>query len=184
MLFGRKADRRAEFDAVALPHLDELYRSARRMLGDPTRADDVVQDVYLRAWRSFETFEEGTNCRAWLFRILVNSVHDYRRRWLSRPAADDSEEILERREAPAPAADGLTDQQILEALGSLPESYRDAVILADVEEFRYKEIAEMLGVKIGTVMSRLSRGRRLLRERLRDAAKSYGVGSAGGAGAA
>lgn len=171
--------KRAEFEAAAIPHLDELYRTARRMLGDPTRAEDVVQDAYLRAWRSFHTYTPGTNCRAWLFRILTNAVYDYRKRWLMRPPADDSEEILDRQPAPAPPADRLSDEEILAALDALPEPYRDAVVLADVEGFSYKEIAEMLGVKIGTVMSRLNRGRGRLREQLRPAAREIGLVAAG-----
>ena len=158
-----------------MPHLDELYRSARRMLGDPSRAEDVVQDVYLRAWRSFHTFSAGTNCRAWLYRILANAVHDYRARWLKRPPADDSEEILAQQEAPSPTLERLADREILAALDGLPEAYRDAIVLTDVEGFSYKETAEILGVKIGTVMSRLSRGRRLLRGGLREAARGYGL---------
>ena len=158
-----------------MPYLEEIYRSARRMMGDPTRAEDVVQDVYLRAWRSFHTFTLGTNCRAWLYRILANSVHDYRSRWLKRLPADDSEEILERQEAPAPSLEQLTDREILDALDRLPDTFRDAVLLTDVEGFTYKETAEILGVKTGTVMSRLSRGRKQLRTSLRESARSYGL---------
>lgn len=161
-----------------MPHLDELYRAARRMLGDAARAEDVVQEVYLRAWKSFHTFEAGTNCRAWLYRIMVNVTHDYRRREMSRPAADDSEQILERREAPAPTPDRLTDEEILRALEEIPEAYRDAVVLADVEQFSYQEISDLLEIKQGTVMSRLHRGRSLLREKLKSAADAYGLRAA------
>ena len=176
--FRRSTARRDEFELAAMPHLDELFRAARRLLGDSTRAEDVVQDVYLRAWKSFHTFESGTNCRAWLYRILVNAVHDYRRREMSRPAADDSEQILERWEAPAPTPDRLTDEEILQALEEIPEAYRDAVVLADVEQFSYKEISELLEVKTGTVMSRLHRGRSLLRDKLRSAADARGLRTA------
>lgn len=175
----RSAKSRDEFEAVAMPYLDELYRTARRMLGDPARADDVVQDAYLRAWRSFHTFEPGTNCRAWLYRILTNAVYDYRSRWLKRLPADDSEELLERQPASPPTPDRLSDEDILNALDGLPEPFRDAVVLADVEGFSYKEIAEMLGLKVGTVMSRLSRGRGRLRAELRETARQYGLAAAG-----
>ena len=176
--FRRSATRRDEFESAAMPHLDELYRSARRMLGDGARADDVVQDAYLRAWRSFHTFQPGTNCRAWLYRILVNAVHDYRKRWMASAPADDSEKILDRREAPAPTPDRLTDEDILRALDELPAAYRDAVVLADVEQFSYREISELLEVKQGTVMSRLHRGRSLLRDKLRTVADAYGLPAA------
>ncbi|MCB1019259.1 MAG: sigma-70 family RNA polymerase sigma factor [Acidobacteria bacterium] len=159
-----------------MPHLDELYRSARRMLADPVRAQDLVQDVYLRAWRSFHTFDGG-NCRAWLYKILVNCVHDERNRVRKAPVVGDSEEILERQEAPPPVRAELSDEEILVALDELPEAYRDVVLLADVQEFSYKEIAAMLDIRMGTVMSRLSRGRAALRERLAEQAGEYGIGS-------
>lgn len=178
-MIGRRRQqkrKRKDFEAVALPHLDELYRTACRMLGDASRAEDVVQEVYLRAWRSFHTFDGG-NCRAWLFRILVNAVHDYRRRLYKRMPADDSEAVLERQSAPAPPPpEELTDQAVLEAVDALPEKFRDVLLLADVHGFSYKEIAAMTGVRLGTVMSRLSRGRRKLRESLAEVAGSYGIG--------
>lgn len=158
-----------------MPHLDELYRSARRMLADPVRAEDVVQDAYLRAWRSFHTFDGG-NCRAWLYKILINCVCDERNRGRKTPAAFESEEILESQQAPPPVPDELSDAQILAALDELPEAYRDVVLLADVQEFSYKEIAAMLDIRMGTVMSRLSRGRASLRERLAGQAADYGIG--------
>ena len=158
-----KRGRRHEFEAQALPHLDALYRTARRVLGDPSRADDVVQEVYLRAWRSFDTFKTGTNCRAWLFKILLNCVHDHRRRVMSQVIDDRSEEILERQEAPREIAPELSDEEVLKALDRLPRQSREILLLADVEGLAYKEIAKMLEVRIGTVMSRLSRARRRLR---------------------
>lgn len=174
-MFFRKNRGEERFEAAALPHLDELYRSARRMLADPVRAEDLVQEVYLRAWRSFHTFDGG-NCRAWLYKILTNCVHDYRSRGRKARAAFESEEILERQEAPPPVPESLEDEQILAALDELPESYRDVVLLADVQEFSYKEIAAMLDIRMGTVMSRLSRGRAVLRERLAGQAAAYGIG--------
>ena len=158
-----------------MPHLDELYRSARRMLADPVRAQDVVQDAYLHAWRSFHTFDGG-NCRAWLYKILVHCVYDERNRGRKAPVAFESEEVLERQEAAAPVPSELTDEQILSALDALPEAYRDVVLLADVQEFSYKEIAAVLDIRLGTVMSRLSRARAALRDKLAAEAASFGIG--------
>ena len=160
--------------------MKELYRTAARLLGDSTRAEDVVQEAYLQAWKSFDRFTPGTNCRAWLFKILINTTRHYRRKWLNQRQVTDSEEILEQAEAATPAIpERITEQEILRALDRVPPDYRTAVLLADVEEFSYKEIAGMLNVPIGTVMSRLSRGRKLLREQLSELARSYGIGRAG-----
>lgn len=177
MGFFRKRSKREEFEVQALPHLDSLYRTARRVLGDPSRADDVVQDAYLRAWRSFETFEQGTHCRAWLFKILLNCIHDHRRRWMSRMDADDSEAILERQQAPHETALVLTDEEILAALDSLPRQSREILLLADVEGFAYKEIAQLLEIRMGTVMSRLNRARARLRGALGGSAPARRAGA-------
>jgi RNA polymerase sigma-70 factor, ECF subfamily len=175
-----KHPRTEEFEKAALPHLPELYRTAARMLGDGAKAEDVVQDVYLQAWKSFDRFQPGTNCRAWLFKILMNTLHHFRRKWLNPRETRESEEILEQAAAPGPpVSERLTDQAILRALDRVPADFRAVVLLADVEEFSYKEIAGMLSVPIGTVMSRLSRGRRLLRDQLSGVAQSYGLGQGG-----
>ncbi|HEY2012364.1 MAG TPA: sigma-70 family RNA polymerase sigma factor [Bryobacteraceae bacterium] len=175
MLFSRK-HRTEEFEAAALPHLNDIYRSAARLLGDGARADDVVQDVYLQAWKSFEQFELGTNCRAWLFKILFHTLHHYRRKWLNIRMIKESDEVIERAVAnPPPVAERITDEEMLAALTEVPQDFRAVVLLCDVEEFTYKEAAGILNVPIGTVMSRLSRGRRLLRERLSGVARSYGI---------
>ncbi len=172
----RKADRADEFDTVALPFMDDLFRMALRMTRDRGRAEDAVQETYLQAWKSFDRFEAGTNIRAWLYKVLFNCVHHQRRKWLRFPGVSDSEMVLEQVAAsPLPAADHLTDVQILAALDDIPEDYRAVVLLVDVEEFPYKEAADILHVPIGTVMSRLSRGRKALRERLEETARSYGV---------
>ena len=163
-----------------MPHLNELYRTAARLLGDGTKAEDVVQETYLQAWKSFARFAPGTNCRAWLFKILVNTIHHYRRGWFNLRRVKESEEILEHTAiSTAPVPERIAREEILRALGRLPEDYRATVLLADVEEFSYKEIAALLDVPIGTVMSRLSRGRKLLREQLSDLARSYGIGEGG-----
>lgn len=175
--------RMTEFEAVALPHSTDLYRTAARVLGDSTKADDVVQEVYLQAWKSFHRFEPGTNCRAWLFKILFNTIHHYRRKWMNLRFIRDSEEVLDvTPAAPLPLPEKLTDQSILAALEEVPPDFRSVVILSDLEEFAYKEIAGILQIPIGTVMSRLSRGRKLLREKLAGVAPGYGVGRSAGEG--
>jgi RNA polymerase sigma-70 factor (ECF subfamily) len=176
MFFSGKS-RLNEFEAAALPHLSDLYRTAARVLGDGGRADDVVQDVYLQAWKSFDRFEAGTNCRAWLFKILFHTINHYRRKWLNIRMVKESEAILET--APAgdpPVPEHISDENMLAALEQVPQDFRSAVLLVDVEEFSFKDAAAILGVPIGTVMSRLSRGRRLLRESLAGVAQSYGIG--------
>lgn len=175
-----------EFESAALPHLNDLYRTAARVLGDSTKADDVVQEVYLQAWKSFHRFEPGTNCRAWLFKILFNSIHHYRRKWFNLRFVRDGEEQVESAVSkPAPIPDKLTDRDILAALDEIPPDFRSVVVLSDLEEFAYKEIAGILDIPIGTVMSRLSRGRKILRDRLAGTARSYGIGltAEGGQGA-
>jgi RNA polymerase sigma-70 factor (ECF subfamily) len=172
------ASARADFDLEAMPHVNDLYRTAARVLGDGARAEDVVQEVYLQAWKSFHRFERGTNCRAWLFKILFHCINHHRRKWYRFPLLKETEEFIEANltvEAPIP--EHLTDGQILAAMDRIPADFRSVVLLVDVEEFAYKEASTILGVPIGTVMSRLSRGRRLLREQLKDVAESYGIGN-------
>jgi RNA polymerase sigma-70 factor (ECF subfamily) len=169
--------RRFEFDAEAMPHLNDLYRTATRILGDRSRAEDVVQEVFLQAWKSFHRFEKGTNCRAWLFKILFHCVNHHRRKWFRFPLLKETEEFLEANlVAPESVPETLTDAAILQALDRIPADFRAVVLLVDVEEFAYKDAAEILSVPIGTVMSRLSRGRKLLRESLVEVAYSYGIG--------
>src|SRR4051794_32186823 len=171
------ANSRAGFEAEAMPHLKDLYRTAMRMTGDAGRAQDAVQETYLQAWKSFSRFETGTNCRAWLYKILFHCVNHQRRKWFRFPLLKETEEFLEANltyEAPVP--EHLTDEEVLAALDAIPPDYRAVVLLVDVEEFPYKEAAGILSVPIGTVMSRLSRGRRLLREQLAKVAQSYGIG--------
>ena len=178
MLFSRKP-RTDEFEAAALPHMNVIYRTSVRLLGAGSGADDIVQDVYLQAWKSFSQFELGTNCRAWLFKILFHTVHHYRRKWLNIRMVKESEEILELTASGGPPLpEKITDEEMLAAITEVPQDFRAVVLLIDVEEFSYKEAAGILNVPIGTVMSRLSRGRRLLREKLVDLAQSYGIGRA------
>ena len=176
MLFSKKP-RTDEFEAAAMPHMHDIYRTAARLLGAGTGADDVVQDVYLQAWKSFDQFEIGTNCRAWLFKILFHTLNHYRRKWLNIRMVKESEEILDLTPSGGPPIpEHITDEEMLAALADVPQDFRAVVLLIDVEEFSYKEAAGIVNVPIGTVMSRLSRGRKLLREKLAVQAASYGIG--------
>jgi RNA polymerase sigma-70 factor (ECF subfamily) len=171
--------RAEEFEAAALPHLNDIHRTAARLLSDSTRADDVAQEVFLQAWKSFHKFEAGTNCRAWLFKILFNTLHHYRRKWFNIRMVKESEELIEQTVTYSPPVpEHITDEEILAALAQVSSDFRAVVLLVDVEEFSYKEVAGILSVPIGTVMSRLSRGRKLLREHLAELARSYGIGRA------
>ncbi|MEP7363592.1 MAG: sigma-70 family RNA polymerase sigma factor [Acidobacteriota bacterium] len=164
------------FETEAMPHLNDIFRTATRVLGERGRAEDVVQEVYLQAWKSFDRFETGTNCRAWLFKILFHCVNHHRRKWFRFPLLKENEEFIEANLTYSPPVpDHLTDEEILSALEKIPGDFRSVVLLVDVEEFAYKEAADILQIPIGTVMSRLSRGRRLLREQLVDVARSYGI---------
>ena len=155
------------FEETTLPYLNDLFRTALRMLADRGAAEDCVQETYLQAQKSFHRFEPGTNCRAWMFSILFHVVHHYRRKWFRlRTVGDDEAKLFENTPAPSPSPSEITDGEILKALDSIPRIYREVVLLTDVEEFSYKEAGEILGIPIGTVMSRLSRGRTMLRSRL------------------
>ena len=154
-----------EFEAAALPHLNDLFRTATRLLGNSIEAEDIVQETYLLAWKWFDRFELGTNCRAWLFTIMFNAVRHYRRRCFDRRVTGETAEVLEE----------TLSSDVLSALKGIPPEFRAVVLLADVQEFSYKEIAEILRVPMGTVMSRLSRGRQLLRIALGELARSYGL---------
>jgi RNA polymerase sigma-70 factor, ECF subfamily len=155
------------FEETALPLLNDLFRTALRMLGDRSAAEDCIQETYLQAQRSFHRFEQGTNCRAWMFTILFHVVHHYRRKWFRlRTVGDDEAKLFENTPSREPTAGAITDQEILGALDRIPKPYREVVLLADVEEFSYKEVSGILRIPIGTVMSRLSRGRTLLRSSL------------------
>jgi len=167
------------FEIEAMPHMNDLFRTASRVLSDRSRAQDVVQEVYLQAWKCFDRFETGTNCRAWLYKILFHCVNHHRRKWFRFPLLKDSEEFVEANlPYSPPIPEHLTDEDILAALDRIPGDFRAVVLLVDVEEFPYKETADILSVPIGTVMSRLSRGRKLLRAQLADVAQSYGIGNA------
>jgi RNA polymerase sigma-70 factor (ECF subfamily) len=178
------------FETEALSFLDALYRTALRMTRSEADAEDLVQETYIRAFRFREQFTPGTNLKAWLFRILTNTfINSYRRR-KAQPEFTELEDVdefsLYRRMAgggqaastsPDPEKeflDGIVDVEVKDALAELPEKFR-SVVLLDVEGFSYKEIAEMLGIPIGTVMSRLHRGRKFLQKRLFDLAQERGI---------
>ena len=180
--------RRARFERDALPLLDQLYAAAMRMTRNPSDAEDLVQETYVKSFAAFHQFQEGTNLKAWLYRILTNTfINSYRRRqrqpqqantdtvedW--QLAAAESHSSTGLRSAETEAMDRLPDSDVKEALQRLPEDFRLAVYLADVEGFSYKEIAEIMGTPIGTVMSRLHRGRRGLQRLLGDYARERGL---------
>ena len=176
VFFARKVEA-ADFEAVALPYLNDLYRTAVHLVRDRTEANDLVQETYLQAWKAFHRFEPGTNCRAWLFKILINEVRHYRRRWFNTKRGSEGEECFEETLAfEPPIPENIQDEDVLAALDDIPREFREVVLLADVQEFSYREVAELLGVPVGTVMSRLSRGRKQLRVKLADYASACGMG--------
>ena len=137
------------------------------MLGNRSAAEDCVQETFLQAQKSFQRFEQGTNCRAWMFTILFHVVHHHRRKWFRfRTVGDDEAKLFENAPSHEPAPAEITDEEILGALDAIPAIYREVVLLTDVQEFSYKEASDILRIPIGTVMSRVSRGRTLLRASL------------------
>jgi len=157
------------FEREALPLMDDLFRTAASMLRNRTEAEDAVQETYLQAWKSFDRFTPGTNCRAWMFRILFHVISHHRRKWFSRFVFTEREDLEQTTVYTEPISEDLTDEDVLAAFRKVPERYAQVVMLADVQEFSYKEIQDILGIPIGTVMSRLSRGRQLLRADLASA---------------
>ncbi|HZK50441.1 MAG TPA: sigma-70 family RNA polymerase sigma factor [Actinomycetota bacterium] len=182
-------DERRRFQADALPLLDSLYGAALRMTRNPQDAEDLVQETMLRAYRAFDRFEAGTNLKAWLFRILTNAyINTYRKRQREpqKVSADEVEEFdlyqeLKNHDTQFEATpesivlDSLVDSDIIDAIEDLPEQFRLAVVLSDIEGFSYAEMAEIMDVPMGTVMSRLHRGRKALQKRLWELARDRGI---------
>jgi len=182
----------ANFERDAMQYAGQLYSAALRMTRNRADAEDVVQETYLKAYRAYDSFQEGTNLKAWLYRILTNTYINRYRKKIRRPAEVDLEEVqdlyLYRRIGSADSPDSarsaedevlesLVDTDIKSAVEALPEHFRLPVLLADVEGFSYKEIADIMEIPIGTVMSRLHRGRKALQKSLWEYAKEHRIGS-------
>lgn len=174
------------FEAEAMHHIDDLYRTAKRLTRSDVEADDLVQETYMQAWKSFAQYELGTNCRAWLYKILFNKYDHHRRKQYtqSKYFQEADELIFDLSTAKTSVPEHLTDGEVISALDKLPIHYRSVVLMADVQEFGYKEVAQILDIPIGTVMSRLNRARTQLKKSLAGVAREYGIKSANLAAAA
>jgi len=182
-----EAEKRRRFEVEALPHLDALYNTALRMTQNPSDAEDLVQETYLKAHRYWDRYQAGTNCKAWLFKILTNTrINQYIKK-SKRPTQvnfEHVEPLLAHREPPAldQAARGdmaafadLLHDEVKIALEGIPDEFRTVLVLSVIEGFAYKEIAQILDIPIGTVMSRLFRGRKALQKSLREFARNRGL---------
>jgi RNA polymerase sigma-70 factor, ECF subfamily len=180
----------ATFPEQAMPFMSQLYAAAMRMTRNPSDAEDLVQETYLRAYRGFGSFQEGTNLKAWLYKILTNTFINMYRAKQRRPGQSDLDEmedwalyqrvggleaVAANRTAETEVLDAIPESEVKAALENLPEQFRMAVILCDIEGFAYKEIAEILDIPIGTVMSRIHRGRKLLQKELWGWAAEHGL---------
>lgn len=175
-----EAERAGDWDAFeteAMSHLDSLFRIAMWRVRDRKEAEDLVQETFTEALRSFHLYQQGTNCRAWLVTIMYDLESKRRRKNdRLRLVSDDEERIAETIAFEAPTPQGITEEEVLDALAGIPSGFSQVVLLADVEELTYKEIAEALHLPVGTVMSRLNRGRKLLRISLAAYANKRGTG--------
>jgi len=186
---GVSDDLKARFNEEAMPLLDQLYGGALRMTRNPQDAEDLVQETYLKAYKSFGSFTPGTNLKAWLYRIMTNTYINSYRKKQRRPLETSADEVTDNQlytssshdstgleSAEVEALKAMPNSRISEALNALNEDYRMVVYYADVEGMAYKEIADVMDIPIGTVMSRLHRGRKQLRGMLKDVAKERGIG--------
>lgn len=186
---GVSDDLKARFNEEAMPLLDQLYGGALRMTRNPQDAEDLVQETYLKAYKNFGSFTPGTNLKAWLYRIMTNTYINSYRKKQRRPLETSADEVTDNQlytssshdstgleSAEVEALKAMPNSRISEALNALNEDYRMVVYYADVEGMAYKEIADVMGIPIGTVMSRLHRGRKQLRGMLKDVAKERGIG--------
>ena len=182
-------DLHERFTEEAMPLLDQLYGGALRMTRNPQDAEDLVQETYLKAFNAFDSFKQGTNLKAWLYRIMTNTYINSYRKKKRRPLETSADEITDHQlytssshespgleSAEVEALKSMPNSRISEALNALNEDYRMVVYYADVEGLAYKEIAEVMDIPLGTVMSRLHRGRKQLREMLKDVANEQGIG--------
>ena len=178
----------ANFETDAMQYAPQLYSAALRMTRNPADAEDVVQETFLKAYRAYDSYTEGTNLKSWLYRILTNTYINKYRKQQRRPSEVELGELQDlylykrlgevsgaAQSAEADMLDAFVDTDVIDALESLPETFRLPVLLADVDGFSYKEIAEMLDIPIGTVMSRLHRGRKALQKKLWDVAEEHGI---------
>lgn len=177
------------FEEEALPLLDQLYGGALRMTRNPADAEDLVQETYVKAFQAFDSFKEGTNLKAWLYRIMTNAYINTYRKKQRQPYQSSTEDVTDYQlletsshestgleSAEVKALKNLPDKKIADAMNALSDDYRMVVYYADVEGLPYKEIAEIMGTPLGTVMSRLHRGRKQLRDALKDVAHEHGIG--------
>ena len=177
------------FEEQALPLLDQLYGGAMRLTRNPQDAEDLIQETYLKAYSNFDSFKQGTNLKAWLYRIMTNTYINSYRKAKRRPVESSADELSDfqlyttaghdstgQESAEVEALKQMPDSEISEAMNDLPEDYRMVVYYADVVGLAYKEIADVMGTPLGTVMSRLHRGRKLLRAALKDVAREKGIG--------
>lgn len=177
------------FEEQALPLLDQLYGGALRMTRNPQDAEDLVQETYLKAYKNFHSFKQGTNLKAWLYRIMTNTYINSYRKAKRRPLESSADDLTDSQlyttsvhdstgleSAEVEALKSMPDTKITQAMADLPEDYRMVVYYADVEDLAYKEIAEIMDTPLGTVMSRLHRGRKMLRKALKDVARDRGIG--------
>ena len=182
-MFGSSKEREKEwaaFEAEALPLMADVFRVAIYLVRDREEAEDLTQETFAQALKSFHRYTPGTNCRAWLVTILyhLNSKRRYKLGRL-KLVEDADEQIAQTVAFEPPIPEHLTDTEILQALERIPKQFREVVLLTDVEEFSYKEVAELLQTPIGTVMSRPHRGRRLLRQQLTEYARKFGIAAEG-----